>query len=76
VFIAPYTMVFMKGTNNKLLRKEEETRALDVMAKVTEAGVKKGESAHELVDWWGMLNLGRSVSLISAAVIGAWTIIN
>lgn len=74
--MVPYTVVFMKGTNDKLLMKEEETRGLNMMGEVEEKGVKKGESAHELVDWWGVLNLGRSAFLIAGAVVGAWTVVN
>lgn len=51
VAMVPYTVLFMKGTNDKLLGKEEETRGLEITEKVTEVGIKKGESAHELVDW-------------------------
>lgn len=54
----------MGATNGKLLARE-----------VVEMG-KGGESVHALVDWWGVLNLGRSVFLTSAVVVGAWTVIN
>lgn len=32
-------------------------------------------TAHELVDRWAMLNLGRGVMMIASAAIGTWTVI-
>lgn len=34
------------------------------------------ENAHVLVDWWGVLNLGRGVLITAAGVLGAWTALN
>lgn len=54
----------MGATNGKLLARE-----------VVEMG-KGGESVHALVDWWGVLNLGRSAMLVLGAAVGAWTVVN
>lgn len=71
----PYTILFMRGTNNRLMTKELEVRSLGPGEKITEVGLMKGESAHELVDWWAMLNLGRSAFLVSGLVVATWTVV-
>lgn len=73
--IVPYTFVFMRGVNGKLIKKAEETATLGVKDKIVEVGLG-GETAHALVDWWGMLNLGRGVMLGVAGVLGVWTVLN
>lgn len=72
VGIIPYTVVFMLPTNQKLLEKVEETKMLSLKDELVEAGLGE-ETAHKLVDKWGMLNLGRSVLMTIAAVLGTWT---
>lgn len=62
----------MMSTNRKLFKKHDEMKGLDVGEKATEVGLAKGESAKELVDRWGMLNLGRSVFPLVGAVLGLW----
>ena len=61
----------MMSTNNKLLNKAEETSALKAEDKIVEVGLG-GESAHQLVDKWATLNLGRAIMLATAAVLSAW----
>ncbi|CZR61030.1 uncharacterized protein PAC_10926 [Phialocephala subalpina] len=73
--IVPYTLIFISGTNSKLLKKVEETKTLKVSDEVVEVGLGN-ESAHALVDWWGMLNLGRGALLVASGVLGAWTALN
>ncbi|KAK3309664.1 uncharacterized protein B0T15DRAFT_488377 [Chaetomium strumarium] len=69
VGIIPYTVAFMGGTNGRL--KEMEKEANSVQANVPSPEVRAEErSAKALVDWWGMLNLGRAAMLISGAVCG------
>jgi hypothetical protein len=68
---APYTLTVMASTNNKLLNKAEETSALKAEDKIVEAGLG-GETAHQLVDKWATLNLGRVVMLATAAVLSTW----
>lgn len=70
--IWPYTIFGMMPTNRKLFKKHDEMKGLDVGEKATEVGLAKGESAKELVDRWGMLNLGRSVFPLVGAVLGLW----
>lgn len=62
----------MMPTNHKLFRKHDEVKGLDVSEKATEVGLPKGESTKELVDRWGMLNLGRGVFPLVGAVLGLW----
>lgn len=72
VSILPYTLLVMKNVNAKLLAKAEEMESLDAKDKVTEVGLPQGETAKELLDWWGVLNLGRAVFPLLGAVLGIW----
>lgn len=71
IAIVPYTLLFMLGTNGKLMEMEKRV-AVRGEASVVEGAVKVEEerSAKALVDWWGVLNLGRAVLLIGGAVCG------
>ena len=62
----------MMSTNRKLFKKYDEMKELDVGEKATEVGLTKGESTKELVDRWGMLNLGRGMFPLVGAVLGLW----
>jgi len=73
--IVPYTFAFMSGVNNKLGQRAEDTATLGAMDEVVEVGLG-GETAHQLVDWWGMLNLGRGVMMSVAGILGVWTALN
>lgn len=70
--IVPYTLAFMLGANKKLLAKAEETKTLSVKDEVVEVGLGN-ETAHQLVDKWGVLNLGRAVMLAAGSLVGTWT---
>lgn len=70
--IVPWTLGVMYPTINKLLKKAEETAALANTDEVVEVGLG-GETAHALVDKWGVLNLGRAALLTFAAALGTWT---
>jgi hypothetical protein len=71
LLIVPYTVIFMNGTNGRLLEMEGDIRGVGVME-----DVGLGKSAHELADWWAVLNLGRSVFLVGSLVVGAWSVVN
>jgi hypothetical protein len=71
--IVPYTIIGMMPTNKKLLKKCEEMKGMSVEEKATEVGFARGESTKELVDRWGMLNLGRGALPLVGAVLGLWT---
>lgn len=71
--IWPYTVLGMMGTNRKLNEKVEEMKGLGVGEKATEVGLARGESAKELVDKWGVLNVGRGLLPLVGAVLGLWT---
>ena len=73
--IVPYTLAVMLPTNHKLLQKVDETKALSIKDEVVEAGLGS-ETAHKLVDNWGVLNLGRAVMLGMASLVGIWTVVN
>ncbi|KAL3420734.1 DUF1772 domain containing protein [Phlyctema vagabunda] len=70
--IIPYTLLFMMPTNKKLLAKVDETAALSFKDEVVEAGLGE-ETAHKLIDKWGLLNLGRGVMLAFSGLLGAYT---
>jgi hypothetical protein len=72
VGIVPYTLAVMLPTNRKLLAKVEETKTLGVKDELVEVGLGN-ETAHKLVDSWGVLNLGRAFMLAIGSVVGAWT---
>lgn len=72
----PYTFIVIRPTNTKLLRKADETRSLGKMEEVMEVGVGKDENAHALVDWWGVLNLGRGALVVASGILGIWTALN
>jgi len=75
VGIVPYTVAFMQSTNRKLIERNEEMGALGAEDTVVEVGLGN-ESAHALVDWWGVLNLGRGAMLSVAGILGVWTALN
>ncbi|TVY22928.1 Noranthrone monooxygenase [Lachnellula hyalina] len=58
--IVPYTLLFMNGTNSRLLVGEKEVES----------------TVRELVRKWGRLNLGRSVLLVGSLGVGAWSVVN
>jgi len=70
--IMPYTLAVMLPTNKKLLAKVEEMKAFAKGDSVVEVGLGE-ETAHKLVDWWAVLNLGRGLMLGIAGILGAWT---
>lgn len=70
--IWPYTILGMMPTNKKLFKKYADLKGLSVEEKVTELGLAKGESTKELVDRWGMLNLGRGMFPLVGAILALW----
>ncbi|KAL2184423.1 DUF1772-domain-containing protein [Thermothelomyces heterothallicus CBS 203.75] len=74
--IVPYTLAVMAGTNSELKRMERavgEVAGADAAegpAGEEEVVVVEEESAKRLVDWWGVLNLGRGVLLLAGSICG------
>ncbi|KAL2180186.1 uncharacterized protein P884DRAFT_255175 [Thermothelomyces heterothallicus CBS 202.75] len=66
----------MAGTNSELKRMERavgEVAGADAAegpAGEEEVVVVEEESAKRLVDWWGVLNLGRGVLLLAGSICG------
>jgi hypothetical protein len=75
VGVVPYTRLVMMDTNKKLLAKVDETRTLGIKDEIVEVGLGN-ETAHKLVDSWGMLNLGRAALLVVGSLVGTWTALN
>ncbi|KAI9712989.1 MAG: hypothetical protein M1812_006737 [Candelaria pacifica] len=69
-WIVLYTPAFMLSTNGKLLEAAEDMEGFAVGEEV-EAKEKK-ESTRQLVDKWGMLNLGRGAGPLVGALVGLW----
>ena len=69
--IIPYTLLMMKGVNDKLTSKADNTKAMSLDKIVAEED-KGDESAKELIDWWATLNLGRGLLPLLGATVGAW----
>ncbi|KAF4630862.1 hypothetical protein G7Y89_g7276 [Cudoniella acicularis] len=86
--IMPYTVIFMLGTNSKLLALEKRqnlgTLELGEDGAISGAGALgtqgevgvKSETVHSLVDWWGVLNMGRSALALASAALGTWMVVN
>ncbi|KAI9051200.1 hypothetical protein LZ554_005302 [Drepanopeziza brunnea f. sp. 'monogermtubi'] len=84
VGIVPYTLAVMMRTNRRLLGRAEGLLGLGLgLARVEEVGgevevevEEKGEeSAHQLVDRWGVLNLGRAAMLLASGLLGVWGVV-
>lgn len=68
--LGPYTWLVMDPTNNKIMRKIEETKDMSLTEEVVEAGGEREESAKWLVDHWGVINLPRGIMMGFAGVLG------
>ncbi|KAJ5559910.1 DUF1772-domain-containing protein [Penicillium frequentans] len=55
VGIVPYTLIFMMGTNNALMKKAESTSDAD-------------KEVPDLIERWNTLNLGRSIFPLAGAI--------
>ncbi|KAK4229769.1 hypothetical protein QBC38DRAFT_411776 [Podospora fimiseda] len=62
--IVPYTWIWMLKTNRELVKREEEFSQVKTLTEVEE------QSSKRLVDWWGVLNLGRAGMMILGFGLG------
>ncbi|KAK1755195.1 hypothetical protein QBC47DRAFT_414094 [Echria macrotheca] len=77
--IVPYTVLFMRGTNGKIMGRVDE-QGVKMVAKGEGEGEGgdvwakgdggKPEGSKYLVDWWATLNFGRGVMLFASSVVG------
>lgn len=84
IAIVPYTLVVMADVNGKLHALANRARSVSATTKRPAPGEGEAEGADEpalaineanakqLLDHWGMLNLGRSVFPLVGAVVGVW----
>ncbi|KAK0669360.1 hypothetical protein QBC41DRAFT_320101 [Cercophora samala] len=72
VGVIPYTLALMMGTNNALLKREADLTARVKTSGAVVVSESEEKGAKELVDWWGVLNLGRTGMLLGAVGLGAW----
>ncbi|KAI5200696.1 DUF1772-domain-containing protein [Aureobasidium subglaciale] len=71
--IVPYTLFVMSAVNNKL---QDKTASL-ANASLTDAEVEapaEGETAHQLLEKWATLNLGRSLLPLIGTLAAGWAI--
>lgn len=70
IAMVPYTPIFLGSTNTELMKMGAEAAN-----SASEAVLKnlQGQTAHQLVDQWGMLNLPRAAFLFVGGVLGLWT---
>jgi len=70
--IIPYTLIFMKGINDRLTARAAEAEMLDATDKISQVGMPKGESTNELLDKWAFYNAIRCVFPLMATAFGMW----
>ena len=74
VGIVPYTLAFMMPTNRRLHAADKRFNGVEAKAKgEEEVGAEEAEGFKALVDWWGVLNLGRAVLLMAGSACGLAT---
>lgn len=69
VGIVPYSFFLMGGLEKTLF---EEARVKGKGKEKAAGDNPEKESVRQLVDWWGMINLGRTGLGIVGAGLGAW----
>ncbi|KAJ6261682.1 hypothetical protein Dda_2480 [Drechslerella dactyloides] len=71
--VLPYRWLFMRRTEGKLQRLyEEEVEGLGFAMRSKQGEVVVKGEVRQLVDWWGLLNLGRVVPAALGFMLGAW----
>lgn len=63
--IAPFTILFIKPVNDKLIAKMNELASASLEDKAVEQGVAEGENTHALIDRWAVLNVVRAGFLVA-----------
>ena len=78
--IVPYTVVVLFPTNRELIKRAAAAEASSKVSKAERAAgagvnytAQEEAAAKQLVDRWGVLNLGRSALLAAASIAGLWT---
>jgi hypothetical protein len=74
--IIPYTVFLMSGINSKLQEKAASLANASLTDTAVESGVAQGETAHELLDKWATLNLGRSLLPLISTLVAGWAIVD
>jgi hypothetical protein len=74
--IIPYTVFLMSGINSKLQEKAASLANASLTDTAVESGVAQGETAHELLDKWATLNLGRSFLPLLGTLLAGWAIVD
>ncbi|KAI9745133.1 MAG: hypothetical protein M1818_001411 [Claussenomyces sp. TS43310] len=72
--VLPYTWLVMRPTEEMLRANSRETAGLGAADRVAEVGLG-AETAHTLLDWWGVLNLGRAALGVLGALVGTWVVV-
>lgn len=75
--IVPYTLLFLQGTNEKLKKAKEVNMLKGLGKEGSEINAQEeNQTAHALVDTWGLLNLGRGMLVVASGVLGTWAVVN
>ncbi|KAF2032419.1 hypothetical protein EK21DRAFT_110091 [Setomelanomma holmii] len=69
--IVPFTLVFIRPVNNKLIEKMKSMSSASLEDKAIEANVAEGETTHALIDKWATLNLARAGLIAIGAICAA-----
>ncbi|KAK6331220.1 hypothetical protein TWF696_003279 [Orbilia brochopaga] len=73
MMVLPYRWLVMRRTEGKLHRLyEEEVEGLGFAMRSKEGEVVVKGEVRQLVDWWGLLNLGRGVPAAVGFILGVW----
>ncbi|KAF3923807.1 hypothetical protein ABW21_db0200921 [Orbilia brochopaga] len=73
LLVIPYRWLVMSRTEGKLQRLyEEEVEGLGFAMRSKEGEIVVKGEVRQLVDWWGLLNLGRAWPAAAGFILGAW----
>ncbi|KAG2165974.1 DUF1772-domain-containing protein [Aureobasidium pullulans] len=74
--IVPYTVFLMSTVNSKLQEKASSLASASLTDTAVESGAAEGETAHELLEKWATLNLGRSLLPLIGTLAAGWAIVD
>ncbi|KAK2626769.1 hypothetical protein QTJ16_003944 [Diplocarpon rosae] len=75
VGIVPYTFAVLMQTNRDLLRRVEVLGRVDLSRDEMREMQDGEKNAHQLVDKWALLNLGRAAMLLASGLLGVWGVV-
>lgn len=70
--LIPASLVLLEPINQKLEYRTKSLAGAALTDTSAEAGLKKEETVHALVDKWATINLGRALVATTSAVLAVW----